>query len=145
MRKKFILIALASVMAFTAGACDQSETSGSAVPGEIEFWSTYATEKVLQDRTDLYDDVKKAAVVDVEACKGEYESTQLIMTAKSDVAYYDVELSDLTGAEGATFDKNNISVSHEKYMPITETLSNASAPKGMYPDALVPLENIKEA
>ncbi len=145
MRKKFILIALASVMAFTAGACDQSETSGSAVSGEIEFWSTYATEKVLQDRTDLYDDVKKAAVVDVEACKGEYESTQLIMTAKSDVAYYDVELSDLTGAEGATFDKDNISVSHEKYMPITETLSNASAPKGMYPDALVPLENIKEA
>lgn len=144
MSKKIILIVLAAMMAFTAVSCDK-KNSLDLSSGEIEFWSTYATEKVLQDRPELYDDIKKTAVVEVAACKGEYESTQLIMTAKSAVSRYDVELFDLTGESDAKFDKNNICVSHEKYMPITETLSNASAPKGMYPDALVPFENIKKA
>ena len=145
MRKKLLPVLLAAAVAFSAGACAKDPGGPQTKPGEIEFWSTYATEKVLQDNTTLYDDVKKEAVVSVEACQGEYESTQLIMTAKSDVAAYDVELFDLTGPDGAAFDKANISVRHEKYMPVSSTPSIASAPKGNYPDALVPLDAIKAA
>lgn len=144
MRKRAIIFILCAALALTACAGNGGKPDDSENGDKIEFWSTYATEKVLQDRTDLYDAVKREAVVEVEACKGEYESTQIIMTAKKDVSYYDVEVSSLSNGKGDVFDESNIRVRHEKYIQVTHIFSNNGAPTGWYPDALVPLENIKQ-
>ena len=110
--------------------------------GEVEIWTTYATEKVLQDRTDIYDDVRMPASLSVEACKGEYEGAQVIMTAISDVEYYTAEItSNLVSATGEVFSKENVSLYHQKYMKVDEAYFNGNSPvAGMYPDALLPLE-----
>ncbi len=109
----------------------------------VDIWSTYATEKVLQDKTDGYDAVRRAARVSVNACQGEYESTQLILTAKEDISSYNVEVSDLTDGAGNTFDAENILVYHEKYIEVKETFED-NAETGMYPDALLPIEKAVE-
>ena len=123
---------------------DNKSGAVSAEPGDVDIWSTYATEKILQDRTDLYEDVRMPAQVVVEACKGEYESAQIILTASKDVAAYNAEVvADLKGAEGKTFSKENISLRHQKYIEVKETFSDYNnPPTGWYPDALVPLDTI---
>ena len=72
MKRKIIAIVLGLAFALTVAGCNPS--GGNAEPSEIDFWSTYATEKVLQDKPDLYDDVRLSAEINVDALKGEYES-----------------------------------------------------------------------
>ncbi len=146
-RRVLSLLACLSLSAFFCFGCAKgNETSTEKQAGEIEFWSTYATEKILQNRTDLYDGVKMEAAVNVDACKGEYESAQLIMTAKKAVSAYNAEITgDLAGPNGATFDKDNISLRHQKYIEVRQIFSRYNNPPvGWYPDALVPLETIVE-
>ena len=143
MGKKLIVLLLSLLLGVSGlTACKNDDVSKNTEPGEITFWSTYATEKVLQNRTDLYDDVKLDAAVEVLACKGEYESAQVIMTAEKDVASYNAELtSDLIGPDGATFSKENIDLRHQKYIQVSKIHSSHNAPPvGWYPDALLPLE-----
>lgn len=104
---------------------------------DIECWSTFATEKVLQDEHGIY--TKKEAVVKVEACKGEYESTQLIMTAKKNIKKYTVETFDLTSGEHV-FEKSRIEVYHQKYITVENIFDQNGMPAGNYPDALLPIE-----
>ncbi|MBO4940438.1 MAG: DUF4091 domain-containing protein [Clostridia bacterium] len=131
-------------------ACQQGDPINSGNPstnGEIEVWSTYATEKVLQDYTDIYEDVRMPAEVGVEACKGEYESAQVIMTATKEVGTYTAEIvSDLVSrTTGAKFSKDNISLFHQKYIEVESVNSDYDAlPAGWYPDALLPMEKAVE-
>ena len=138
------LLAATVCLALTAACltCMPLIRSRSATPA-VEFWSTYATEKVLRDGK--YTDRGPAAVT-VDACKGEYESTQIIMTASSDVSAYTVEVRDLTLVGGtAIFPKANIAVNHEKYIEVTRNYDNNGAPTGWYPDCLVPVDKIVAA
>ena len=113
--------------------------------GDVEFWGAPAEQKILQDKTDLYEDIKRSAAVSIVAAKGEYESAQIIMTAKSDVAAYDVEVQDLKSSDGKKFSRNNITVYVERYINIEQNYDNIpNQLKGMYPDALVPFVAIKE-
>ena len=123
MKKRIATCLLSLLLVFSA--CTGSETpnnggSSNNTPvfnGEVEIWTTYATEKVLQDRTDLYDDVRMPAHVKVDACKGEYEGAQLIMTASKDVGAYNVEvIADLESASGDVFKKENVALYHQKYI-----------------------------
>ena len=77
--------------------------SATADEGAVEIWSTYSTEKILQNEYERYEDVRFGAAVTVEACKGEYESSQLILTAKQDIRDYTVSVSDLSDGAGNTF------------------------------------------
>lgn len=133
------------LLPFVFSAC-QKDNDEIIAPGEIEIWSTYATEKILQDKTDIYDDVRMPAQVSVEACKGEYEGAQVIMTATKDVASYKAELtSDLVNADGVKFSKENVTLYHQKYIEIKEAYFNGNEPEvGMYPDALLPIEKAVE-
>lgn len=138
------LLAATACLALTAACLTYMPLirSHSATPA-VEFWSTYATEKILRDGK--YADRGPAAVT-VDACKGEYESTQIIMTAASDVSAYTVEVRDLTLVGGsATFPKANIAVNHEKYIELTRNFDNNGAPIGWYPDCLVPVDKIVAA
>ena len=110
----------------------------------VEIWSTYSTEKILQNEYDRYDDVRLDAAVTVDACRGEYESSQLILTAKQDIRDYTVSVSDLTDGAGNTFSAENILVYHEKYIEVTNLYEGNGAVAGMYPDALLPIEKAVE-
>ena len=140
MRRKIIAIVLGLAFALTVAGCNPS--GGNAEPGEIDFWSTYATEKVLQDKPDLYDDVRLSAEINVDALKGEYESAQLIMTAKKAVKAYDAEMTgDLTGPDGTKFARSDIEIRVQKYIKVGTILSGYNDPPiGMYPDALLPVK-----
>lgn len=140
MRRKIIAIVLGLAFALTVAGCNPS--GGNAEPSEIDFWSTYATEKVLQDKPDLYDDVRLNAEINVDALKGEYESAQLIMTAKKAVKAYDAEMTgDLTGPDGTKFARSDIEIRVQKYIKVGTILSGYNDPPiGMYPDALLPVK-----
>lgn len=142
---KKILAALLCVPLIVATNTSDTTVVSAKNSEDLEIWSTYATEKILQERTDIYDSVRMSPVVEVEACKGEYESAQVIMTAKKDISYYNAEIiSDLVSTNGNTFSKSNIELRHEKYL-LTEAMSDYNnPPSGYYPDALVPLEKIVE-
>ena len=144
MRKRIVTCLL--LLPFVFSACEKEDVTPIAPKGEVEIWSTYATEKVFQDRTDLYDDVRMPARVSVEACKGEYEGAQVIMTATKDVAAYDAELTaDLVNANGDVFKKENVTLYHQKYMEVIEAYYNPNEPEvGMIPDALLPLDTAVE-
>lgn len=118
--------------------------SATADEGAVEIWSTYSTEKILQNEYERYEDVRFGAAVTVEACKGEYESSQLILTAKQDIRDYTVSVSDLSDGAGNTFSAENILVYHEKYIEITNLYEGNGAVAGMYPDALLPIEKAVE-
>ncbi len=134
------------LLPFVFSACQSNDDTPPITPitgnGEVEIWSTYATEKILQDKTDIYDDVRMPARVSVEACKGEYEGAQVIMTATKEVSAYDAELvSDLVNADGEVFSKENVALYHQKYIEIEDTYYNQNEPVvGWYPDALLPLD-----
>ncbi len=146
MKKRMATCLLSLFLLFSACSGGGNNSSGgnnsNAGNGEVDIWTTYATEKILQDRTDIYDDVRMPASVSVEACKGEYEGAQVIMTATKDVSYYNIELtSNLVSSSGEVFAKENITLYHQKYMEVEEAYFNGNSPvAGMYPDALLPLE-----
>ena len=147
-KAKLLASLLCLPLAFTA--CTENDNGSSAFggAGEVEIWSTYATEKILRDQTaDVYEDVRLPARVDVGACKGEYESAQVIMTATKDVGAYNAEIvSDLVGSNGETFAKENIELRKQVYSHLRVSMSDYNDPPlGYYPDALVPLDKIVEA
>lgn len=144
MRKKITAVVLSIACAICFAGC---HTGGNhSESGEIEFWSTYATEKILQDKPDAYEGVKLAAEINADVLKGEYESAQLIMTAKKAVKSYDAEITgDLAGADGATFPKSAIELFAQKYVKVSTVYSGYNnPPTGMYPDALLPLKTAVE-
>ncbi len=119
----------------------KEEKAVSATAEGVELWTTYATEKVLRDApVSEYADVKSGANVVVNACKGEYESTQLILSAKEAVSSYVVKAADLRSSGGDAFAKENILLYHEKYILVERNYDNNGAATGWYPDALLPME-----
>lgn len=113
---------------------------------DVSLWGVPATYKVTQE-VDLKDDsaVKTDAMINLTMARGEYESSQIIITPTKDVRFYDVKVSDLTRVGGTEiFPKEKISVYHEKYLTVKRNKQNNGAPLGNYPDALVPLDAIKE-
>lgn len=144
--KKFISLALCLVLGIPLFACESWETPITGSEPKIEFWSTYASEKVLSDEsTTSYADVKKEAVIEVDMAKNEEETAQLLMTAETDIFSYDVIVSDLKCGENV-YDASNITVYNQKYIEIKEIYNTQDSilPRGLYPDALLPFEKAKE-
>ncbi len=143
--KKLLALAI-SVSVCVGTSISYNRSNVVASESDVEFWSTYATEKVLRDEAaSTYASVKGAAEVSVRACQGEYEGTQLIMTAKQAVDSYKVELTDLTLEGGQeTFDKDNILVYNQKYIQVKTIYAGNGAKPGWYPDALLPIDKAIE-
>lgn len=139
MKKQAILLAaFLTVCAF--GSCSKNDDPAVA-QREARVWATSATEKVLQNRTDLYPEEAQAEKISVFAARGEYESAQVIITGGSAEETYEISANDLTGG-GDAFSKSNISFYHEKYAEVAKNYENTSAPAGYYPDALVPYDAV---
>lgn len=116
-----------------------------ATVDDVEIWSCWATEKVLQDNVEIYDDLKETPDIAVTAFRGEVESAQIIMTTgEKAVSAYEVAASDLTSADGTVFSKENVEIYHEKYVEVAAP-TGYYLEGGYYPDCLVPFDGIKEA
>ena len=161
MNKKFTIKALAPVLAATMlfSACStgganapalmsgnspfNSSIQASSTLSDVEFWSTYATEKVLQDNHTLYTNIKKEAAISVAAVRGEEEAAQIIMTSgDKPVSGYNVTVSNLNDGKGNEFNKNNVKVYHQRYIKVSSANEHYITP-GNYPDCLVPFEKVK--
>ena len=73
--------------------------------------------------------------------KNENEAMQLIITPEKYINNFDFVLPDVTGPNG-TITKENFSVAAEYYLNVDYS-NERSAVSGLYPDALIPLENYK--
>ena len=107
-----------------------------------DIWSTPATVKVLQTaQASDYDDVRTDHISLVSG-KNEYESGQIIVSAKRDLSFT-VRVSDLVDVtNGANrIGKENFRVYIQKYIEVTRNWHNNGAPTGNYPDAILPQEN----
>ena len=146
MKVKSKIIALAFALSMLGSTGCKAAEKAQLKASDVELWGVPATWKVTQE-VNLRDDspYKTAATVNLTMARGEYESSQIIITPKKDVKAYDVKVNDLTLVGGTDkFPKENISVYHEKYLTVTRNKQNNGAPLGNYPDALVPLDAIKE-
>ena len=139
MKKQTALLA-ALLAGCVFASCGQS--SAPVTPyRSADVWTVSATEKILQNRTDLYPASERSEKISVFAARGEYESAQVIITGGSKEETYEISANDLAGG-GQIFSKDNISLYHEKYAEVAKNYENTSAPAGFYPDALVPYEAI---
>lgn len=143
--KKALTILLSIAIAIPMVACQPSVSTPPTTEAEIEFWSTYSSEKVLAtEKIEMYADVKKEAVIEVDMAKNEDEMAQLLMTAKTDIKSYDVTVSDLKCGNNV-YDSSNITVYNQKYTEVKEIYNKQDGvlPTGYYPDALLPFDVAK--
>lgn len=141
------LLAPILVATLFLSACGGQNDTGNGYAGidDVEFWSTYSTEKVIRDNTDIYDGIKGAAAITLTAIRGEEEAAQIIMTTgDKPVKEYDLSVSDLKDSEGNVFPKDNVKVYHELYIEVGAA-SEYYTEAGFYPDALAPFEGVKAA
>ena len=141
--QKICLISLCVATLFSTVACQTNEIPQYSVSGEIEVWGKEATVNVM--RNVEYDDgFKDEAKYEVLAGRGEYEASQIIITAPAGkTAEYTFEVSDLTCGE-YTIDKSYIEVYNEKYINVITTTASYSTGTGWYADAMFPLEKAIE-
>ena len=142
-KKAAILLALVVPFAALTGCGGKSEEQ--KYPGTLEdaaVWCVSGTEKVLQGKpASDYASVKTDGL-EVLAARGEYEAAQIILSAEETLSY-EVKAGDLTSGGGNTFPAENVEIFHEKYINVSKPYGNVEA--GNYPDALVPVENVKAA
>ena len=133
--KKYFSILLAAILIFGCVSCSKKEKKA-----EFEIWSPYVTEKIYRDIA--YDANKKTeAYLNISMAKNEYESDQLIISAKSAIGSYDLHVSDLVDGKGNIIPKEDISVYMQHYINVTKKNNyNNDYPVGYTPDALIPME-----
>lgn len=147
------LLCIVLALSFTAcadkagGGADGDPSGGNntptvTTPGEIDVWTTYGTEKVLRSyKPSDRQPIKLGNTLQVEACQGEYEAGQVIMTATKAVSSFDVKISDLTSGSN-TLPASNVELYAEKYIMVAAYTKGSNVyqpPLGDYPDALIPM------
>lgn len=149
MRKgvRTIMSALLCLSMFVPSACnlelpDFSGNKPSAPAEDYTVWSSSSYEKFKQD------DFSKAKdgvlQVNIEAVKNEHESAQLIISTSDDISSYYLEKSNLTCGEN-TIPSSNIQIYNVLYVELSNERDLANYGGGIYPDALVPIEDAKKA
>ncbi len=112
---------------------------------DVILWGMPGTEKVYQDigyDSDYYTSYKTDARIDLVMAKGEYEGGQIIISANSDVTF-DVSGSALTSGENSIA-ASQVEVFAQKYVNVSANNDLSSKlPVAKYPDALIPMENLK--
>ncbi len=138
MKKRITSFLLTLATAFPLVAC-QGETPVLTAEQTASVWTTTGTERILGDVD--YSNRHQNKVLKINAFKNEYESAQIIVSAKTDIEEYSLQTSDLIDASGNVLSKDIFEVYHEKYMYVG-LIKNHNSPTGTgyYPDALLPYE-----
>lgn len=151
--KRIIALTLALACLFCLTACrkDQSQTAGMAgtsyavSAADADVWCVLASTQVLAtEGADRYAEARQDKIY-LDAAKNEYETAQIIVSAKKDLKYT-VSVSDLQHTEdaGAVIPSENCTVYIQKYVGISTNYHGNGAPTGKYPDALLPQANAVE-
>jgi len=150
--RKIICIVLAVCCVFGTTAChvqekekNSNETSYAVSAEDADIWCASPTVQVLaSEPADQYASVRQDKVY-LDAAKNEYETAQIIISAKKDLKFT-VAVSDLAHVDdiNSYISSSNCSVYTQKYNTVSKNLHGNGAPVGKYPDALLPQENAIE-
>lgn len=144
MKRRFhglLALAATGMCVLCAAGCGKEATKKT----ELSVWSTYNTVKVIQqsDRNDSYEQMP--AELSVGMMQGEYEGTQLIVTADRDMTYT-LKAGELKSENGDVIPSENVAIYHQKYMKIKSNWNGetAFAAGDAIPDMLLPMEKAVE-
>lgn len=141
MKRKLTSVLLAAILCLSFVGCAKQGDAPEDV--NVTIWTVQTTEKILNDLS--YSAQETAGrTLEIYAYRNDYEAGQIILTPSSDIAAYDIELSDLRTEDGNTLSASDFTVYNEKYYEIEENTHNTVSPLGMYPDALLPFETAKD-
>ncbi len=136
--RTFAALVLAGICVIGTVGCGEKETTAKT---ELSVWSTYQTEKVIQQskKNDTYE--KMAAEISVQMMQGEYEGAQLIVTADKDMTYT-LKAGELKSENGDVIPAENVAIYHQKYMKIKSNYNgNPDFSAGdAIPDMLLPMD-----
>lgn len=148
---KILAVGLSSMMAFSfifhstpnrVATEDNTVVVAEGIPSDkCEVWSAPATVKVMQDDIDYA--YKGATELSYDMVKNEYESCQLMFTAKSAISY-DLKAVDLVGKGENIISAENVDIYNERYI-FTHDYERFGYRNGYYPDALIPIEYARKA
>lgn len=125
-----VLLATSMILAVTACGKKTSEEGGAGMTyGEV--WSYPTTTKVMQDEK-IAD--KGAAKLEYKVVRNEYESVQLMLTAKKDISSFVLSKADLKNGDHV-LSAENIDIYVQKYAAFDDNHG-----KGIAPDALLPMD-----
>lgn len=161
--KKVLSTAIACVMGFGLVACEMPNvndpssqnppivTPTGPADGTVKF--AYAEDKIYQTYEREVNGVKDIALeaqgqeymaklmdsFEISAFRNETESRQMIITATTDVANYNVTVSDFTSGENV-LSATAFEVGHEYYHNMSSTIDPKTPMQpGMVPDAIIPM------
>lgn len=105
--------------------------------GPLSLWWCDATRKVSRDRP-LPTEPSADGEIRLEAAGGEFEPVQLVLTPSREVGgTVLVDVTDLTGPDGATIPSERIAVEKVEYVEVV-TPTDATGCAGLWPDPLPP-------
>ena len=142
MKKRITALLLSVATAIPLISCGEKSPTLSA-DQTASVWTATGTERILGDVD--YSARYGEKAVSIGVFKNEYESAQIIVSAKTDVKEYSVQVSDLTDGQGNVLSKDAFTLYHEKYMYVG-LIKNHNSPTGTgyYPDALLPFDVAEE-
>ena len=145
MKIKIKTIALAILAAITFASCGKQNgenLSPTYSASDAEIWCAPSSVKVLATQSKETYANERTNGVQLSAAKNEYESAQIIVSAKNDL-FFTVEAGELTNVADSSkkIGKENCTVYTQKYITVTKNWHKNGAPTGDYPDAILPQEN----
>lgn len=135
--KKLIIFSLILAMLIGCLSGCESGNKSKTTKGDVDIFSTYITTVVMQDQ-EVADADKLSAKFNYICGKGETETAQIVLTAKSDVSEYTLTVSDLKDADGNVFSKDNLEIFNQKYIEVVNPTANEDGNYGFFPDAILP-------
>ncbi len=139
MKKKVTCMLLASLMAFSFAACD--DTPENKTSDKLRIYDLLATEKYLRDEDA---GLTESATMTFAGMKNETQSAQLMFNSDKKVSSFDLDGAELTLEGGsAKIVAENVKIYAEKYTEVYAPYYQSDeyiSPAGWYPDALVPMD-----
>lgn len=143
MKKTVTIVLLLTLLMTMVSACGESTPEPTEPETNVKLWYAYNTENLMQSESYPEKMANRDSTLRMYGIRGDVESIQLMITPDEDVAAYEFEIGDLTAENGEKIAEKNIEVFAEWYVNVEESY-NTDSYYGYYPDALVPMRNMKK-
>lgn len=140
MRKALALLS-AVLLSFSFAGCDFDGGNANGPVGTMTAKTELTTVKVALE-TDISSLSNQG--MKISGAKGETDSAQFVVNCDEDVTSYDVTISDFTMG-GNVIAKENVEICKQLYSYCNEGGFHGTLGTGYFPDALIPIEYIKNA
>ena len=141
MKRTITIILLGVMLLGLLAGCEKEPEL--VAPEGVKLWYGYNTENFMQDN--VYPDKmdNRDYKLRMFGIRDDVESVQLLITPDHNIAQYEFTLESLSTENGDIIDEKNIEVFAQWYVTIEKSY-NTAAGYGDYPDALVPMKNMKK-